>query len=223
MGMAQKEWARAYKASTNPAEMVAKKSGPGHSVFYDGGLLRAPVRYFDQQRGRPGLPPGVAAFVDELKADEAGMNLVNTGTTDTQTRHRLRRLVRRAQLHRGQAPRDRPVHAQYQGGDEGDRKSQRQVLRGSAPAGQRHTSPGGHEALREQAVLRVPVAWGEDTDTVPAMRSWGRMSSLDWPKTDRRIMGESWVGSRLSEYLVELTDGMGPRWAGTDGDARAAR
>ena len=49
------------------------------------------------------------------------------------------------------------------------------------------------------------------------------MLSLDWPKTDRWIMGESWVGSRLSEYLVELTDGIGPRWAGTDGDARAAR
>ena len=49
------------------------------------------------------------------------------------------------------------------------------------------------------------------------------MFSLDWPKTDRWIMGESWVGSRLSEYLVELTDGIGPRWAGTDGDARAAR
>jgi hypothetical protein len=49
------------------------------------------------------------------------------------------------------------------------------------------------------------------------------MLSLDWPKTDRWIMGESWVGSRLSEYLVELTDGIGPRWAGTDGDSRAAR
>ena len=49
------------------------------------------------------------------------------------------------------------------------------------------------------------------------------MVSLDWPKTDRWIMGESWVGSRLGEYLVELTDGIGPRWAGTDGDARAAR
>jgi len=35
-------------------------------------------------------------------------------------------------------------------------------------------------------------------------------------------MGESWVGSRLSEYLVELTDGIGARWAGTEGDIRAA-
>src|SRR5262245_46598829 len=54
--------------------------------------------------------------------------------------------------------------------------------------------------------------------------SWeGHMSALDWPKTDRWIMGESWVGSRLGAYLLELTEGSGPRWAGRDGDARAAR
>ncbi|MBM3932841.1 MAG: hypothetical protein FJ319_00805 [SAR202 cluster bacterium] len=44
---------------------------------YNGGLLRATVRYFDADRARPGLPPDVAAFVDEIKDDQAGIRLVN--------------------------------------------------------------------------------------------------------------------------------------------------
>jgi len=44
---------------------------------YNGGLLRATVRYFDKERKRPGLPPEVAALVDALAPDSAGIQLFN--------------------------------------------------------------------------------------------------------------------------------------------------
>jgi hypothetical protein len=50
---------------------------------YNGGLLRATVRYFDSDLGRPGLPRNVAALVDELKSDKAGIQLVNLDRTET--------------------------------------------------------------------------------------------------------------------------------------------
>ncbi len=51
--------------------------------IYNGGLLRATVRYFDQDRARPGLPLEVAALVDKLGADVVGLQLVNTGRNET--------------------------------------------------------------------------------------------------------------------------------------------
>ena len=45
--------------------------------IYNGGLLRATVRYFDPDRGRPGLPPDTAALVDQLGADHVGLQLIN--------------------------------------------------------------------------------------------------------------------------------------------------
>jgi len=50
---------------------------------YNGGLLRATVRYFDQDRARPGLPADVAALVDKLGPDCVGIQLVNLSTTAT--------------------------------------------------------------------------------------------------------------------------------------------
>jgi hypothetical protein len=50
---------------------------------YNGGLLRATVRYFDKDRGRAGLPPDTAALVDELRPDGAGIQLVNTNHGET--------------------------------------------------------------------------------------------------------------------------------------------
>ena len=47
---------------------------------YNGGLVRCTVRYFDNDRVRPGLPEDVAALVDEMKADAVGIQLVNTGS-----------------------------------------------------------------------------------------------------------------------------------------------
>ncbi len=50
---------------------------------YTGGLLRATVRYFDTDRVRPGLPLDVAALVDSLGAESAGVQLVNVSTSET--------------------------------------------------------------------------------------------------------------------------------------------
>ncbi len=49
--------------------------GPNH--IYHGGLLHTRVRYFDPRLGRPGVPPDVAALVDQITADEIGLQLVN--------------------------------------------------------------------------------------------------------------------------------------------------
>lgn len=46
---------------------------------YNGGLLMARVRHFDPARGRPGLPPAVAALVDGVAADRTTFQLVNLG------------------------------------------------------------------------------------------------------------------------------------------------
>jgi hypothetical protein len=52
---------------------------------YNGGLLRATVRYYDPDRGRPGLPLDVAALVDELGPKTVGIQLVNTNHNETRT------------------------------------------------------------------------------------------------------------------------------------------
>jgi hypothetical protein len=45
------------------------------------------VRYFDQDRARPGLPLDVAALVDKLAPDGVGLQLVNL------SRHETRNLI----------------------------------------------------------------------------------------------------------------------------------
>ena len=50
---------------------------------YNGGLLRATVRYFNRDNARPGLPKDVAALVDKLASDAVGIQLVNLSTTET--------------------------------------------------------------------------------------------------------------------------------------------
>lgn len=52
-------------------------------TIYNGGLLRATVRYFDQDKGRPGLPKDVGALVDELRSDKVGIQLVNLNSDET--------------------------------------------------------------------------------------------------------------------------------------------
>ena len=52
-------------------------------AVYTGGLLRATVRYFDPDRARPGVPEDVAALVDQLGSDVAGVQLVNLSKTET--------------------------------------------------------------------------------------------------------------------------------------------
>lgn len=53
------------------------------ATLYNGGMLRATVRYFDADEHRPGLPPDVAALVDELGSEKAGIHLVNTSVDET--------------------------------------------------------------------------------------------------------------------------------------------
>ena len=48
------------------------------------------------------------------------------------------------------------------------------------------------------------------------------MSTIDWHEVDRFLIGESWVGSQLESNLLELCEGIGPRWAGSDAERRAA-
>lgn len=49
--------------------------------IYNGGLLIAPLRYFDAQRCRPGLPPDVAALVERSEATRLVVRLVNTSSS----------------------------------------------------------------------------------------------------------------------------------------------
>ena len=51
--------------------------------IYNGGLLRATVRYFDTDRRRPGLPLDVAALVDELGSTRVSLQLVNTNRNES--------------------------------------------------------------------------------------------------------------------------------------------
>lgn len=82
----------------DPEALIAANYCPTNPVFtkgltqlmlgapqsvYNGGLLRAQVRYFDPERGRPGLPPEVAALVEELKAEETVIHLVNLSPIET--------------------------------------------------------------------------------------------------------------------------------------------
>ena len=59
-------------------------TGAPQSV-YNGGLLRASVRYFDRERRTPGLPEDVAALVDELAADRVGVQLVNLNASESRS------------------------------------------------------------------------------------------------------------------------------------------
>ena len=46
-------------------------------MLYNGGLLVAPIRYFDAERQRPGLPADVAALVSAVSAESITLTLVN--------------------------------------------------------------------------------------------------------------------------------------------------
>ena len=94
--------------------------GAPQSVF-NGGLLRATVRYFDCDEQRPGMPRDVAALVDHLADDAVGVQLVNCN------RYESRRLivqagafgehafteVRTEGAEEGASPTVTPVNGQY--------------------------------------------------------------------------------------------------------------
>ena len=52
-------------------------------TIYNGGLLRATVRYFDAGKHSPGLPEDIAALVEKLEKDRVVVHLVNLSLTDS--------------------------------------------------------------------------------------------------------------------------------------------
>jgi hypothetical protein len=48
------------------------------TAVYHGGMIHAALRYYDAEARRPGLPPHVAALVDEVGTDHIHVHLVNT-------------------------------------------------------------------------------------------------------------------------------------------------
>lgn len=54
--------------------------GPNH--IYHGGLLHCRLRYFDPEARRAGIPPDVAALVDELEPNRVSVWLVNVHPTE---------------------------------------------------------------------------------------------------------------------------------------------
>jgi len=52
------------------------------TAIYHGGLVHAALRYFDPLTQRPGLPPHVAALVDEVETDYIHVHLVNTDVVE---------------------------------------------------------------------------------------------------------------------------------------------
>ena len=52
-------------------------------TIYNGGLLRATVRYFDGDLQRPGLPQDVSALVNGLQANQTKLQLVNLNPVQT--------------------------------------------------------------------------------------------------------------------------------------------
>jgi len=60
-----------------PEGMIQMAMGTPTAVYH-GGMVHAVVRYFDPVAARPGLPPHVAALVDEIGNDHIHVRLVNT-------------------------------------------------------------------------------------------------------------------------------------------------
>jgi hypothetical protein len=54
-------------------------------IIYNGGLLIAPLRYFDARRNRPGLPADVAALVTKVSDESITLTLVNISPTDARS------------------------------------------------------------------------------------------------------------------------------------------
>jgi len=67
-----------------PEGLVQMTTG-SPAAIYNGGLLHAPVRYFDPETRRTGLPEHVAALVEEVSRDSVSLILVNTDVVDSRT------------------------------------------------------------------------------------------------------------------------------------------
>ena len=79
------EWGSQTMLTQNPvmANGLAQMTMGAPFTCFNGGLLRARVRYFDLDLARPGLPEDVAALVVKLEAERTIVQLVNTGIMST--------------------------------------------------------------------------------------------------------------------------------------------
>lgn len=73
-----------WRSQTMTAQNPVLTAGLGQMTLgapfpcFNGGLVCARLRYFDPDRRRPGLPPGVAALVEKIEAGRTAVHLVNT-------------------------------------------------------------------------------------------------------------------------------------------------
>jgi hypothetical protein len=51
-------------------------------MLYNGGMLMAPLRYFDAERKRPGLPPDIGALVEKVEEERLVVQLVNLSAVE---------------------------------------------------------------------------------------------------------------------------------------------
>jgi hypothetical protein len=74
------EWDVHHWQEINPVatEALVQLTLGAPQVLYHGGLLHSPLRYFDFQVRRPGLPDAVAALVTAVSRDSLTVELVNT-------------------------------------------------------------------------------------------------------------------------------------------------
>ncbi len=111
-------------------------------TIYNGGMLRATVRYFDRDRSRPGMTREVAVLVERLSGDGVGIHLVNVSRTET------RNLIVQADAFNEHTFTDLSVRGVDLGEDR----------RGTA-------------SVRQQADLRVPLAWRRSAGDLTAAAS----------------------------------------------------
>ncbi len=74
------EWDVHHWQDLNPVctEALVQLTLGAPLTIYHGGLLHAPLRYYDSENRRPGLPEGVSALVESVTGDRLTLTLVNT-------------------------------------------------------------------------------------------------------------------------------------------------
>ena len=71
-----------WPVNTVPLKGLVHLTTGAPMAQYNGGMQLGRVRFFDTQRARSGLPLDVAALVDDLQDDRAGIQLVNLNATE---------------------------------------------------------------------------------------------------------------------------------------------
>jgi hypothetical protein len=81
------EWASQTLIEQNPVLINGLRQVimGGPPIGFNGGLLRAQLRYFDKDRARPGLPLDVAALIKKVDSKGVVVHLVNTSAFETRT------------------------------------------------------------------------------------------------------------------------------------------